>query len=125
MIVLLDANALLWWLNDNPALSARSKAAIADPANDILFSAVSIYELVYKRRLGKLDEDVGALRPAAEADGFVELPVTAAHAERAAKLEWNHRDPWDRLIAAQAEIERCALASVDRQFDALGLERIW
>ena len=125
MRVLLDSNALLWWLVSPSGLTARAREAIADPQTDVLFSPVSIYELLYKYRLGKLEDDVGGLRPAALADGFMELAITGVHAAIAANLAWANRDPWDRLIAAQATAEACPVVSADRAFDEIRVERLW
>ena len=101
MILLLDAHALLWWLADNPALGADARQAIASPANDVLVSAAIIWEIEIKRRLGKLRAPEGLVEAIAGAD-FSVMPITGPDAARAAGLPPHHRDPFDRMLIAQA-----------------------
>ena len=101
MKVLLDAHALLWWLADDPELSQGARNAIGDPTNDVLVSASTIWELAIKRELGKLEAPEGLPAAIREA-GFVEVPITGVDAEAAATLTAHHRDPFDRLLIAQA-----------------------
>ncbi len=101
MRLLLDAHALLWWLADDPSLGADARQQIADPGNEILVSAATAWEIAIKRALGKLEAPSGLAEAIVEA-GFTEAPVTAADAERAGNLEPHHRDPFDRMLVAQA-----------------------
>ena len=123
--MLLDTHALLWWAEDAPQLSQPARSAIVSEANDVFVSPISFYELGMKVRRGLLHRDLGDLAAAARADGFAMLAITIPHAHHAAVMDWDHRDPWDRILAAQARLEGCSLISVDRAFDAIGLERIW
>lgn len=125
MRLLLDTHALLWWAHDAPQLSASARTAILTEANEVFVSPISFYELGLKVRRGLLNHDLGDLAGAARADGFATLAITIPHAHNAAVMEWEHRDPWDRLLAAQARLEACALVSVDQAFDTAGVERIW
>lgn len=128
MRLLLDTHAFLWWLGDDPALSAAADAAIADPANSVHVSAASAWEITTKHRLGKLP---GAALVAADvaaqiaAEGFVALPVTVAHAQQAGALAGAHKDPFDRMLIAQALLEGMALVSNEAVFDPFGVQRLW
>ena len=115
MILLLDAHAVLWWLADDPTLSRSARAAIRDPMNDVLVSAGSIWEIEIKRALGKLVAPPGLLS-AIEAADFDTLPISAADAERAGRLPAHHRDPFDRMLVAQASRLDAFIVSRDDQF---------
>lgn len=123
MILLLDAHALLWWLARDPRLQSPASAAIADPANDVLVSAAVVWEIAIKRELGKLDapDDTPA---EIERAGFSGLPVTLSDAERAGGLPRHHRDPFDRMLVAQALRLDATVVSRDRAFDAYGVSRL-
>ena len=125
MRALLDTNVLLRWYWSAEALSAPARAVLEDAGNKIVVSVVSIYEIGNKSRLGKLGIGAAAIELAAEEDGFEFLAIGRSHARRAATLPWDHRDPWDRLIAAQAMEEGYPLISTDSAFDGAGVERIW
>ena len=101
MIILLDAHALLWWLADDPTLNDDARAAIAAPANDVLVSAGTVWEIEIKRALGKLSAPDG-LVDAIEASSLGSLPILATDGERAGRLPAHHRDPFDRMLVAQA-----------------------
>ncbi|UVO55630.1 type II toxin-antitoxin system VapC family toxin [Sphingomonas sp. SUN039] len=128
MKLLLDTHALLWALGNNPRLSARARAAIADDANEKIVSAVSAFEITTKYRLGKLSE-AAPLIPDFEAAlapfDFTFLSITPAHAARAGGLPFAHGDPFDRLLIAQAQVERVTLVSNEKLFDGFGVERVW
>lgn len=124
MAVLLDTHALIWWLEDAPELSAPARRLLEDPAVPVWFSPASIYEIGWKIRIGKLSERPST-RTACAAQGIHELAITAAHAERAAALAPAHRDPWDRLIAAQALEENLTVMTRDPAITALGALVIW
>jgi PIN domain nuclease of toxin-antitoxin system len=114
--LLLDTHALLWWLADQE-MSAGAKAEIADPANLVAVSAASIGEMSIKAALGKLDID-RPLAPTVRAAGFELLAITAEHADRAGTLPLHHRDPFDRMLIAQAQAEGLVVATRDPAFDA-------
>ncbi|MFZ4536431.1 type II toxin-antitoxin system VapC family toxin [Propionivibrio sp.] len=128
MRFLLDTHALLWWLTDDPKLSPRAKEAIADEANTIMISAASAWEIATKYRLGKLDiaaEVVPRFNELIEADGFEHLPVTYLHALKAAGYGLDHRDPFDRMLAAQSSLESATLISCDPAFEVFGTKVHW
>lgn len=125
MRVLLDSHAIYWWAIGSERLSARARALIEDKTNVVLVSAVSFYELDNKMRLKKLDLKPQELRAAVTASGLQTLAITDLHAELAASFDWDHRDPWDRILAAQTRLEHCVLISTDAVFDTVLNERIW
>jgi PIN domain nuclease of toxin-antitoxin system len=122
--LLVDTHALLWWLADDPGLSATARDALAEPANDVLVSTASIWEIAIKLALGKLSapDDLPAH---IEAAGFGWLPVTAEHAWQVGDLAPHHRDPFDRLLVAQSLVERMPIVSADPRFGAYGVEVQW
>jgi PIN domain nuclease of toxin-antitoxin system len=122
--LLVDTHALLWWLDDDPALSAPARAAIADPANEPLVSVASIWEIAIKRSLGKLEVPADLPEHVA-AGGFGWLPVTAEHAWDVRALPRHHGDPFDRLLVAQTRCEEVPLVSRDERFAAYGVSVIW
>jgi PIN domain nuclease of toxin-antitoxin system len=115
VILLLDANALLWWLADDPGLATDARAAIADPTTDVLVSAATVWEVGIKRGLGKLQAP-DDLIDAIEASGFDGLPVTLADADRASRLPLHHRDPFDRMLVSQAARVQAVIVSRDPAF---------
>ena len=128
MRVLLDTHTLLWWLDGDRRLSRRARNAIAAEGNTVLVSAASAWEISTKVRLGKLP---GAIEVAAELpailrrQNFESLPIAIVHALRAGNLPGPHRDPFDRMLIAQAQDEDLALVSNERVFDAYGIRRVW
>ncbi len=125
MRLLLDSHTLLWAMASHPRLSNRARDAIGDTANDVFFSPASLYELLYKAKRGRLRVEVPHLREVAIESGFSELVLTAGHLVHAANLDWDHGDPWDRILLAQAVMENMALVSTDKVFDALTSDRFW
>lgn len=128
MRILADTLALLWWFTDDPRLSGQARALIADEGNEILVSAASAWEIATKQRLGKLDQVPEATQRFAElvkADGFLHLPVNELHALRAGGYRLEHRDPFDRMLAAQAEIEALPLLTRDPAFRLFGTRTLW
>lgn len=125
MKFLLDSHAVYWWTIGSDRLSSRARSLIEDKNNTILVSAVSFYELNTKMRLNKLDLQPQELRTALRASGLQTIAISDLHAEFAAAFDWQHRDPWDRLLAAQTRLECCALISLDSAFDAILEERVW
>jgi len=115
VILLLDAHALLWWLADDPTLSDEARAAIAAPANDVLVSAGTVWEIGIKRALGKLSAPDG-LVDAIEASSLGSLPILATDAERAGRLPAHHRDPFDRMLVAQASRLDAVIVTRDAAF---------
>ena len=128
MRVLLDTHTLLWWLDGDRRLSRRARAVMTDEANQVFVSAASAWELATKARLGKLD---GALDVANDVagclsrQGFLELAITVPHAQRAGNLRIDHRDPFDRMLIAQGQMEDLPIVSNEPVFDGFGIERIW
>jgi PIN domain nuclease of toxin-antitoxin system len=128
MRFLLDTHALLWWLTDDPKLSPRAKEVIADEANTILVSAASAWEVATKFRQGKLEiasELVSRYNELIAVDGFEHLPLDYLHALKAAAYEVDHRDPFDRMLAAQSELESAVLISCDPAFGLFGTKVLW
>lgn len=125
---LLDTHVVLWWLVDLPQLSPRARTRIADPVNRLLVSSASAWEVATKYRIGKLPS---AAPIAADFGGWVvrmgavELPISIAHGERAGAFSAPHRDPFDRMLAAQSILEGVPLISADAALDAFGVVRIW
>lgn len=115
MNLLIDSHCLLWWLTDSP-MTPEAHVAIADSANTVFVSAATIWELEIKAALGKLVVDADLLVEVG-AEGFTWLPISATHAKAAAHLPTHHRDPFDRMLIAQARTEGCTLLSRDRIFD--------
>ena len=128
MTFLLDTHALLWWLFDDPQLSATVREIVADPANDILVSAASAWEISTKHRLGKLpaaDKLVKDMSAWFRRAGFSELPVRIPHAQQAGSWPQPHRDPFDRMLAAQSALEDAPLLTRDDQLASFGIRVVW
>src|SRR4051794_40633258 len=128
MRLLLDTHALLWFIIGDSKLSTTARVAIEDPRNEKLVSAGSIWEIAVKVSLGKLTlaEPFGVIIPRELGrNGFVILPITTAHADRISTMPFHHRDPFDRLLIAQAQQEALTVVGLDPQFDAYGVKRIW
>ncbi len=115
MRLLLDTNIFLWWQWRDPLLSAAARAAIEDRENDMVVSAVTIREIGIERRIGKLDFEGGPVTACGDA-GFGLLDITASHAETAGDLPRHHGDPFDRMLIAQARLERSTAVTRDPQF---------
>lgn len=129
MRLLLDTHAFLWWVFADPKLSRRARAAIDDEVeNDVFVSAASAWEIATKYRIGKLpDARVVAddVPSTVAAEGFNQLAISVLHAQRAGSLSGRHRDPFDRMLIAQAMLEDLTLVSNERAFDAYGVRRLW
>ena len=125
MRLLLDTHSLLWWLLDSPSLSSTARTAIADERNEVLTSAASFYELHFKARRNRLPIGSRQLATGLTAGGLTALSISLDHAVRAAQLDWSHRDPWDRILAAQAQLEQAVIVSRDVVFDQIELPRVW
>ena len=129
MRVLLDTHAFVWWARNEAALSRRARATIAEGANECLFSIASAWEIAIKVSLGKLPIIHGRLEQVIPeqlaANGISMLPIEIGHVARVANLPFHHRDPFDRLLAAQALGEGIAIVSADKVFESYGVKRIW
>jgi PIN domain nuclease of toxin-antitoxin system len=126
--LLLDTHALLWWLNDNDSLPRTAREVIGRRGNEVLVSAASAWEIATKVRLGRLESGAdfardfsGHLRRAR----FVELAVSVEHAVRAGLLPGPHKDPFDRMLIAQAQAENLHIVSNDTALDGYGVRRLW
>jgi PIN domain nuclease of toxin-antitoxin system len=128
MRYLLDTHCLLWWWNDDPRLSSAAREAIAEPDNEIWVSAASAWEIATKARIGKLadmPEAVTRYPLLMDRNGFMALAIGQNHALKAGKYRQLHRDPFDRLLAAQAMIEKMPLITRDPEFAAFDCETFW
>jgi len=119
MSYLIDTHILLWWVFDDPKLKVNCREIIRDPENKIIVSSVSAWEIATKYRIGKLPEAKQILeqysRILAQSE-FIEMSITTDHALRAGSLPIDHRDPFDRMIMAQAEIENIPVITYDKAF---------
>ncbi|MCJ2048086.1 type II toxin-antitoxin system VapC family toxin [Methylobacterium sp. J-078] len=118
MRLLLDTHALLWWLLADPRLGRAAQDLIADPANDVLVSVASLWEIQVKVRVGKLKADLGAILDAVRDQGFDLVGITPAHLLGLGDLPRHHGDPWDHLLIAQAKAEGAIFVSEDRSVPA-------
>jgi PIN domain nuclease of toxin-antitoxin system len=114
--LLLDTHAALWFLADDPALDASTRELIEDGRNLVAVSAASVWEVAIKRGLGKLKAPAGFAATVTRV-GFNALAITHDHAERAGRLPAHHRDPFDRMLVAQAQTERLTVVSRDAVFN--------
>ncbi|MBV9552716.1 MAG: type II toxin-antitoxin system VapC family toxin [Alphaproteobacteria bacterium] len=128
MRLLLDTHVLIWWVIGEAALTTTAENAIRDPGNEVLVSAASAWEIATKHRIGKLPQ-AGPLALAFEASitsqGFTGLPIAIHHGAAAGRLPGPHRDPFDRMLIAQALAESLTLVSNERVFDRYGVARLW
>jgi len=128
MRVLVDTHALLWAVTGDRRLSRRAHSALASLDNEVLVSAASAWEVCTKFRLGKLPDAeslVSDFSRIIEQLGFYPLSISLEHAQRAGNLPGAHRDPFDRMLIAQAQAEDLPLVSNERLFDSYGVRRIW
>jgi PIN domain nuclease of toxin-antitoxin system len=128
MRLLLDTHALIWWLAGSTLLSRPARRAIDGSANDVFVSAASAWEITAKFRLGKLPGAAALAADVAgcvERQGFLALPVSLRHAQEAGALPGPHRDPFDRILIAQAIGEAMTLVSNERLFKRFGVQLLW
>lgn len=128
MKLLLDRHTLLWWAYDAPELSARARALLADRSNTVFVSSASAWEISTKHRLGRLPSATTLVQDMQgwfNLAGFVSLPITVAHAQRAGLLTGDHRDPFDRMIAAQSLVEGMPVVGIDPALGSFGAALIW
>jgi PIN domain nuclease of toxin-antitoxin system len=127
--VLLDTHAFLWWVADDPRLSPRARRILAESANEVYFSAASGWELAIKARLGRLSvggaDIADFVAEQLAVNGFQVLPVNLSHALRTYALPDHHKDPFDRMLVAQAISEELALVSADRKLAAYKVRIVW
>jgi PIN domain nuclease of toxin-antitoxin system len=125
---LLDSHTLLWWILDDPLLSETARKTITDTENLMIVSAASAWELAIKFRLGKLPRAgdlVANFSSEVEEEGFGMLPISAEHGIRAGLLSGIHKDPFDRMLIAQAQAESIPIISNETVFDTYGVRRLW
>jgi PIN domain nuclease of toxin-antitoxin system len=125
---LLDSHALLWWWFDPDRLSGAVRSVLSDSENQVLVSAASVWELSLKHHQGKLPELASAIADLPgllQADGFEALPISLAHGIRAGGYSQPHRDPFDRMLAAQAELDRLVLLTADPQLSTFPCQTLW
>ncbi len=128
MKTLLDTHALLWLITGDKRLSRAAKETFLDPENLLFFSAAGLWEICIKISLGKLDLDPAWLEIIQEemaANTIHWLPVEMVHCAELTKMPFHHRDPFDRMLVAQAVVERMQLLSRDSQLSAYGIKRVW
>ncbi len=125
---LLDSHTLLWWWFDPDRLSTAVCELLSNPAMPVLVSAATVWELSLKHHQGKLPELSGAIADLPgllQADGFEALPISLAHGLRAGAYSQPHRDPFDRLLAAQAELDRLVLLTADPLLSTFPCQTLW
>jgi PIN domain nuclease of toxin-antitoxin system len=127
MIALLDTHTLRWWLDGSTRLSPWARSAIDSTSNSMVISAVVPWELAIKTNTGRFTSELllSRWKEVLDAQGFSELPVESAHAIRAGLLPQHHKDPFDRLLVAQAQATGWPIISADPVFDHYGVRRIW
>jgi PIN domain nuclease of toxin-antitoxin system len=128
VLILLDTHAFLWWLTDDGKLTKRARTIIADTKNTIFVSAASAWEIATKVRLGKLliaVELASNFGSYLEQEQFRPLSISSSHAVRAGPLPGPHKDPFDRMLIAQAQEENIPILSNELLFDRFGIQRIW
>lgn len=124
MRLLLDTHALLWWLTDDPELGEKARSHIGNSGNMILVSSASLWEIVIKQRLGKLDGDIAQIEKEVAQQGMARLNIRADHLIELAKMPVHHRDPFDQMLVAQARAENLPLMTADARIAAYSVDRI-
>ena len=128
MKVLLDTHAFLWWITDSPKLSARARKVIQDSNNELFFSAASGWEIAIKAQLGRLqlpDNLEQFIMEQLSLNAILVLPIQLHHALRVYTLPQYHRDPFDRIIVAQSQIENLPILTTGTQITPYTVETIW
>jgi PIN domain nuclease of toxin-antitoxin system len=126
--LLLDTHTLLWLVSDDPQLSKKGMQLLVDPENDLLLSPATYWELAIKISIGKYrltDPLAEYINEAVRLYGLNVLPITPMHAEATVQLPYHHKDPFDRMLIAQAIVEGVAIVSSDDAFDAYPVTRLW
>lgn len=125
MRLLIDTHALVWWLTDSRRLSSSARSAIRDPDNDLFVSAIVAYEIAYKEKSGRMPLVAVNLPRQLHRERIDVVPVSLDHALAAAALPGPHRDPWDRIMIAQAQAEKLSVVTVDHVFSDYGIPVLW
>ncbi len=127
MKILVDTHVVIWWFREPKKLSSKAQKLMSDSRNMVLVSAASAFEIATKENMGKLDwrPFVVDLERHIEEAGFLTQPVTIEHSIRAGLLPFHHRDPFDRLLVAQAQSLNAPILSTDSMLDQYGVQRIW
>ncbi|RJQ59375.1 MAG: type II toxin-antitoxin system VapC family toxin [Desulfobacteraceae bacterium] len=128
MNVLLDTHAFLWLISGDDRLSEMAREIFLNPMNTLFFSAASLWEIGIKKSLGKISlksEWVETIQAEMEMNAVQWLPIEMSHCAEVAKLPFHHRDPFDRMLIAQAIIEKLQLLSQDRRLSAYAVSRVW
>ena len=125
MRLLLDTHTLIWWLTDDPALPETARNAIVSPDNDVYVSHVSAWEIAVKRQLGKISFPLEAFEDILDANQFEPLPIRLEHILALGGLPMHHRDPFDRLLVAQASHGNLTLVSGDQRMTAYDVLLLW
>jgi PIN domain nuclease of toxin-antitoxin system len=126
--LLLDTHVFLWWIDDAPELTPKARRAIADAQNECSLSVASCWDLAIKSSLGKIRFAVPIEQFLSEhlaANGITLLDITLRHATRVENMPFHHRDPFDRLIIAQALTEKMTIVSADKTFSRYGAKVLW
>jgi PIN domain nuclease of toxin-antitoxin system len=125
---LLDTHAFLWWIGDDPRLSKTAREVLLDEDNEVYFSTASAWEIAIKARLGRIElpRNVESfISKQLDVNDFTVLPIQLSHALRVAKLPAHHEDPFDRILIAQAQIEKLTLVSADKAVARYSVEVAW
>jgi len=122
--LLLDTHAALWWLSGDERFGDAAAAYLSDASSQVLLSAAVVWEVAIKRSLGKLEAPAD-FAPTLLGAGALPLPVSVGHAAAVEELPWHHRDPFDRLLVAQAVLELAAVVSRDPAFLRYGVPVVW
>ena len=120
--LLLDTHTFLWWLSGDSSLGERARATIADPRNQVFVSAATGWEIAIKRAMGKLHIDDEDLDSIVEEEGFNHLPITFFHGTQAGTLPQHHKDPFDRMLVAQAQAEGLTILTADAHIPKYGVQ---
>lgn len=125
--ILLDTHALIWWLEGGAKLSPAARLAIANPEGTVLVSAASAWEIAIKQQAGKfrVPDLIKDFRGRLQSEGFVELPISIEHAVKAGALPGSHKDPFDRVLIAQSQVENAAMVTRDGLFRKYAVQCIW
>lgn len=128
MRLLLDTHTLIWWLTEDSSLATSARRLIASRNHDVFVSAVSAWEIATKVRLGRLDTAADLARDFSAylaQERFESLSIRIEHGIRAGSLPGSHKDPFDRMLVAQAQMESLAIVSDDAELDSYGVSRVW
>ncbi len=125
MRLLLDTHVLIWLAEDTPRLKSAARKAILDPANEVLVSLATIWEIAIKQSKGRLAGNVETLFRELPSYGFVVLPIQPSHVLATRSLDHHHGDPFDRLLIAQASVEKLSIVTHDDAFRPYGVPILW